>query len=150
MDCSNLIRWNFSTLFSLFGWFGYILKWAFYHQVKFYSFMFMNKISTGGLCKWVSTPGLPESSPGPGPSNFQYSPTANFFLHLVHIILKTCRFILAWFFFHCWIARKCLLIFQCFFSYSEKVTGSFFFSWFCGIQKPRMKLKIFGTQGIGQ
>ena len=40
----------------------------FYHLVKFYSFMFMNKISMGGLCKWVSTPGLPESSPGPAPN----------------------------------------------------------------------------------
>ena len=36
----------------------------FSHQVKFYSLMFMHKISTGGLCKWVSTPGFPESSPG--------------------------------------------------------------------------------------
>ena len=43
---------DFSTLFSLFSWCGYTLLREFSHQVKFYSFMFLHKISTSVvLCK---------------------------------------------------------------------------------------------------
>ena len=78
--------------------------------------MFMNKISTGCLCKWVSTPGLPESSPGPNLIFSVQRPI--FFLHLVHIILKVADSY--WHdFFSLLHSKEMSFVFSVFFSYSE-------------------------------
>lgn len=53
MGC-DFMGGNFCTLFSLFCWFGYFIhvhcSGSLSHNVKFYSFMFMLKISTRVVC----------------------------------------------------------------------------------------------------
>ena len=51
MDC-DLRGGNFCTLFSLFCCFGYFIhcSGSFSHHVKFYSFIFIHKISTRVIC----------------------------------------------------------------------------------------------------